>query len=291
MPSETSHAGRTGLKRHLSYDRYLQSIRRGMGAVILLQSIPFALVILSSIQSQAWLFLSAACVVLLGLITWTCLVVRKSLRPLRNSHLRIDGYLLEGRVEDQEVRFSLMDLQSVDCSRDPVRGHTCTLHVRNGQTILLQTRLERFDYIVDSIIGYRPDLKTEELARFRTEIVVSDHFLAHLDAYTRNQPLVFCQFAGLPIALCWCVGFERLSHTGGITATMMIAGIIILNMVLGFYFVTAVALALRWRSKRRLDADAAHIIRDLRLERALDWLGLAAHAIFILAAWCWLRQR
>lgn len=289
MPSETSHAGRTGLKRHLSYDRYLQSIRRGMGAVILLQSIPFALVILSSIQSQAWIFLSAACVVLLGLISWTFLVVRKSLRPLRHSHLRIDGCQLEGRVEDKEVCFSLMELQSVDCSHDPIRGHTCRLTLRNGQTILLQTGLERFDYIIDSIIGYRPELKTTELISFRTEIVVSDHFLAHLDAYTRNRLLVFCQFAGLPIAFCWGAGFQRLSHTGGITATMMIAAIIIINMVLGFYFVTLVAWVLKRRSKRNVEADAAEIIRDLRLESTLDWLGLAAHATLILATCFWLR--
>ncbi len=282
--SDTIYAGRTGLKRDLTYDRYIQSIQRALTAVVVVQIIPFLLVIITSAQSQSWSYLLAASGFLLVIVSCTRLINVKYLRALRGWKLRIQGDQIDGFIGQRPVHFSLHEIQSIELTKDPLQGKQCHLLFKNGETQTFRPGLERFDYVIDSIMGYRPEFRTPEIQQLRSEVLISDHLLAHLDSYTRKWLLIFFQFVALPVLLFLGLGSERFNQIPGITTTMVVAGIVITNLALGVYCCWAVTVSLARKSRKRLSSDPSNTLRDLRIESKLDYLAALGQTTVILIA-------
>ncbi len=78
---EPKFNGRTSLRRRLSYERYILAFRLTMVFFILVQAIPFVLVIVSSIQSHLWGYAVAACAFITVVLAWA--VMARAITTIR----------------------------------------------------------------------------------------------------------------------------------------------------------------------------------------------------------------
>ena len=154
--------GRTNLRRRLSYERYVRSFRLTMGFFLLVQIVPFAMVLSSSIQLHLRHYAVASCVVIATLVLSAVLIEIMHLRPLHGCFCEINGSEVTGKMNRSDVVFSFSDIANCELSDHVLLGQLFVIVLKNGTRLRVKFGLERFDYLIDSLIGYRPDFQTPE---------------------------------------------------------------------------------------------------------------------------------
>ncbi len=279
MPTQGSrNDGRTGLRRRLSYDRYILAFRLTLLFFAAVTTVPFMMVILSSFQLDLWVYAIAAALFAAGLVTVAILTEKFHIQPLRTSYIEIDGDQISGKSGRQDVSCWFADIDKYELSESPFMGKLLMLVLKNGTKLTISFGLERFDYLIDSLLGYRPEFRTSELENFRQEVLVNDHLLAHFHSYVRKWHVVAYQFAFLPLLLLFVVQKNRWLSRFGIMDEMSAAAIVILNLGFGVLSCFLVTALLHRHTMKVLAVNPAETKRDLLLENKLDSAGLVLHS-------------
>lgn len=222
----------------------------------------------------------------MALLLWA--VARFSIRPLAHTTVTVSPTQFIIKILDKTSFVALKDITKVTLRYLPYLGGHLKLHTSDGQVYKITLKLERCDYIIETLASFNSDLiEAKSLETFRRTAIVCDHSWSRLYKKLLDKKSLVIKFIMAPLLITSCTAILDKGSIMGVSPNGHLGSFLIffeINLLIGWGVWAISELVFMIKTRDVLLANPNHAVYNSEFDKILNINSTWVHLLLLIGA-------